>query len=219
MSALLGGLRRSLAPRVRRGGGALRFFAALGDHYFGADGALVADPVGVDHFTLLGVAVDLDVEAPALDDGLRKLQRRLHPDRFATAAAPQRALAEAASARVNDAVSTLRAPLPRYDYCLSLRTGRLVLDDETVGAPPALLMRVMEAREAVDDAEGVADLEGVLAENDLGAAAATDGLRSAYAAGDDAAAAERIVELNFFGKILEEARAVADANDWELPKR
>ena len=62
----------------------------------------------------------LDVDDDALDEGLRVLQRRLHPDRFATSTQEQRDLADAASARVNGATAVLRDDLRRADYLLLL---------------------------------------------------------------------------------------------------
>ena len=75
----------------------------------------------------------------ALDEGLRVLQRRLHPDRFATSTQEQRDLADAASVRVNGATAVLRDDLRRADYLLLLETGTSVLDDETRTAPPRLM--------------------------------------------------------------------------------
>ena len=220
--ATMRALASQLAPRCARAyarTGARRF-AALGDHFFGADGALAAEPPHVDHFALFGVAAHFDVDGAALDAGLRRLQNRLHPDRFASAPEAQKLLADAASARVNDALAVLRDPLRRADYARSLATGDLVLDDETRQAPGALLLAVMEAREAVDDAANLEDLAAVVAANDGDVAAATAALREALGAGDLESAAERIVELNFYGKIDAEAREAADARGFgELPRR
>ena len=139
--------------------------AALGDHFF-QDGALRRDPASVSHFELLGLPKGLDVDDDALDEGLRVLQRRLHPDRFATSTQEQRDLADAASARVNGATAVLRDDLRRADYLLLLETGTSVLDDETRTAPPALLMEVMEVREAIDEATDGGALEALVAAND-----------------------------------------------------
>ena len=62
--------------------------------------------MSVSHFELLGLPKGLDVDDDALDEGLRVLQRRLHPDRFASAPEAQKLLADAASARVSNAGAT-----------------------------------------------------------------------------------------------------------------
>jgi len=201
-------LRHRLAPRR---------FSSLGDHFFGADGALLRSPPAVDYFALLGVPHGVDADEAALDEARRVLQRRLHPDRFATADEGQKDAAEAASALVNDALTTLRDPLRRADYALALATGApRVLDDETKTAPPALLMEVMEAREAVDDAEDAAALARLLEANEARVAAATSELREAFAAEDFEKASDLVVRLNFYGKIRLEATEKAHERQWDV---
>ena len=158
----------------------------------------------------------LDVDGAALDEGLRVLQRRLHPDRFATASQEQRDLADAASARVNGATAVLRDDLRRADYLLLLETGTSVLDDETRTAPPALLMEVMEVREAIDEATDGGALEALVAANDARIVDASARLREEVAAGDLEAASNVVVELNFYGKIEGEALAKADGEGWSV---
>ena len=189
---------------------------SLGDHFFTKDGALVRDPAPVSHFELLGISQGLDVDADAVDAGLRALQRRLHPDRFAQASAEQKDLADAASATVNGATSVLRDELKRADYVLFLETGASVLEDETRTAPPALLMAVMEAREAIDDAADGPMLEALIAENEARVADANARLRGVLNFADFEAAAAVVVELNFYGKIEGEALAKADGENWDV---
>ena len=189
---------------------------ALGDHFFSKDGALRRDPTQVSHFELLGLPKGLDVDDDALDEGLRVLQRRLHPDRFATSTQEQRDLADAASARVNGATAVLRDDLRRADYLLLLETGTSVLDDETRTAPPSLLMAVMEVREAIDEATDGGALEALVAANDARVVDANARLREEVAAGDLEAASNVVVELNFYGKIEGEALAKADGEGWSV---
>ena len=188
---------------------------ALGDHFF-SDGTLRRDPPPVSHFELLGLPKGLDVDDDALDEGLRVLQRRLHPDRFATSTQEQRDLADAASARVNGATAVLRDDLRRADYLLLLETGTSVLDDETRTAPPSLLMEVMEVREAVDEATDGGALEALVEANDARIVDANARLRAEVDGGDLEAASNVVVELNFYGKIEGEALAKADGEGWSV---
>ena len=48
------------------------------------------------------------------------LQRDLHPDRFATRSARERAISMQQSTTVNEAYRTLKAPLARAEYLLAL---------------------------------------------------------------------------------------------------
>ena len=189
---------------------------ALGDHFFSKDGALRRDPVSVSHFELLGLPKGLDVDDDALDEGLRVLQRRLHPDRFATSTQEQRDLADAASSIVNGATAVLRDDLKRADYLLLLETGTSVLDDETRTAPPSLLMEVMEVREAIDEAPDGGALEALVAANDAKVEDAKARLRAEVDGGDLEAASNVVVELNFYGKVEGEALAKADGEGWSV---
>ena len=189
---------------------------ALGDHFFSKDGTLRRDPSQVSHFELLGLPKGLDVDDDALDEGLRSLQRRLHPDRFATSTQEQRDLADAASSIVNGATAVLRDDLKRADYLLLLETGTSVLDDETRTAPPSLLMEVMEVREAIDDATDGGALEALVAANDARVVDAKARLRAEVDGGDLEAASNVVVELNFYGKIEGEALAKADGEGWSV---
>ena len=193
-----------------------RRWLALGDHFFSDDGALRHDPVQLSHFELLGLPKGLDVDDDALDEGLRVLQRRLHPDRFATSTQEQRDLADAASSIVNGATAVLRDDLKRADYLLLLETGTSVLDDETRTAPPSLLMEVMEVREAIDEATDGGALEALVAANDVKVEDAKARLRAEVDGGDLEAASNVVVELNFYGKIEGEALAKADGEGWSV---
>jgi molecular chaperone HscB len=83
-----------------------------------------------------------------------QLQATAHPDRHP----PERRNAAAAvSARINDAYRTLSDPLKRAQYLLSFRGMKGGEDDEgTLGDEPGdtdMLMEVMEAREAAEEAQ------------------------------------------------------------------
>ena len=93
----------------------------------------------------------------------------------------------------------------RADYLLLLETGTSVLDDETRTAPPALLMEVMEVREAIDEATDGGALEALVAANDARIVDASARLREEVDGGDLEAASNVVVELNFYGKIEGEA--------------
>ena len=55
------------------------------------------------------------------------------------------------SARVNEAADTLRRPLSRAAYLLSLR-GAAAFDETNTAMPPDFLMRQLEWREAAEEA-------------------------------------------------------------------
>ncbi len=102
-----------------------------------------------DPFATLGVPRRFTLAPSELEQRHRDLSRALHPDRYVTATPSERRVALERAVAVNDAFRQLRDPLRRAEALLTLH-GRAV--GERDRAPPALLMEVMELREALDEA-------------------------------------------------------------------
>ncbi|MEI6414216.1 MAG: Fe-S protein assembly co-chaperone HscB, partial [Pseudomonadota bacterium] len=101
------------------------------------------------HFELFGLPVGFDIDTQRLAERYRDLQRVLHPDRFSQASGTERRLSMQATMRVNEAFETLRDPLARALYLLSLKGLA------TEPAPPQdsdFLMDQMILREALAEA-------------------------------------------------------------------
>jgi molecular chaperone HscB len=103
------------------------------------------------HFELLGLPVAFAVDAEALDRAYRELQGRVHPDRFAAASEAERRVAMQWATKANEAYRTLRNPVDRARYLLSLK-GFDTEEESNTSMPPDFLMQQMEWRESV--AEG-----------------------------------------------------------------
>ena len=104
-----------------------------------------------DFFALFGLPRKFALDEKALAVKIRELQAAAHPDRFAGAGAAQIRAAAQMSARVNEAAETLRRPLSRAAYLLSLR-GESAFDETNTAMPPDFLMRQLEWREAAEEA-------------------------------------------------------------------
>ena len=115
-----------------------------------------------DHFTLFGLPRSYRLDPLALDKRYREIQSEVHPDRFAQAGDSERRLSLQWATRVNEAYQTLRKPLPRAQYLLSL-SGHEVDSHSNTAMPPEFLMEQMEWREALGEAREAAD-EDVLDE-------------------------------------------------------
>ena len=105
----------------------------------------------VDHFTLFGLPRLFRLDAPVLDARYRELAAQVHPDRFAQASDAERRLSLQWATRVNEAYQTLKSPLLRAQYLLSL-AGHDFAADSNTAMPPEFLMEQMEWREAVAEA-------------------------------------------------------------------
>lgn len=171
-----------------------------------------------------------DIDVRALRREFLRLQAASHPDYFhsastsssssssapdpenTAAAAKRRRQAEATSSHINAAYKTLSHPLLRAQYILAERYGVDLAGDEAGshagGAPadPALLMEVLEAREAIDEAESEDDLEGPMAENEERIGRCLEGLRRAFAEGDVDGAVGEAIRLRYWESIKEGIR-------------
>jgi len=112
------------------------------------------------HFELFGLPVGFAVDRDLLAEGFRALQSAVHPDRFASASDQERRLSMQASTRVNEAFQTLKDPLQRALYLLTLyppSPGQEVPHDVD------FLMEQMELRETLAEAKAARDPLGAVA--------------------------------------------------------
>ncbi len=106
------------------------------------------------HFELFGLPAQFAIDDAELDAAYRAMQSRVHPDKFASAGAPEKRLALQWATRVNDAYRTLRDPAKRAAYLCELAGA-----DLHGGSPLAseFLVEQMEWREALDEAIAAVD--------------------------------------------------------------
>ena len=134
---------------------------APGDQGCNAAGGANAIDLGADYFELFSLKRAFDVDQGKVSRRYRELQGLLHPDRHATESAAQRRWSMQASSFVNDAHDTLRRPLRRAVYLLSL--AGVSTDEETdTQMDPMFLMEQMELREAIESAHSSDDPHAVL---------------------------------------------------------
>jgi molecular chaperone HscB len=101
-----------------------------------------------DHFELFALPVAFDIDGDALDRAYRRLQREVHPDRFAAASATEQRLAAERATLANEAYQTLKSPLARGRYLLRLN-GVETGEECDTAMPADFLSQQLEWREAV----------------------------------------------------------------------
>lgn len=101
----------------------------------------------MDYFTLFGLPASYTLSLEQLAVRYQDLQRQYHPDKFASAPAAEQLAAVQHSATINQAWQTLRHPLTRAEYLLSLHGAS---EQHTV-RDTAFLMEQLELREELDD--------------------------------------------------------------------
>ncbi len=167
----------------------------------------VQPPGAADAFTRLGLSRQFEVDVAALDARYFDLQRRLHPDRFATRTARERAFSQQQAVALNEAYETLRDPLRRAALLLRLAGREVRFDGQGTIADAELLMDAMERRERLDGAEGAEAVAAILAETKADIRACAGELANAFAARDLALAERLATRLRYLGKLADEARA------------
>ncbi|MCR4332336.1 MAG: Fe-S protein assembly co-chaperone HscB [Sulfuricaulis sp.] len=105
---------------------------------------------GKNHFELFGMPATFDLDTDELAVRYRELQRRVHPDKFASASDQDRRLSLQMTALINEGFHTLKDPVRRGRYLLSLR-GIDLGDDTDTTMDPAFLLEQMEMREELEE--------------------------------------------------------------------
>lgn len=117
-----------------------------------------------DYFAIFGIERKLALDLDDLQRRFYERSRQFHPDRFARAVPAQRAEAEETTALLNDAWRTLRDPVARAEYVLTLH-GFPIGEQRTSNVPPELLEEVFELNMTLEEAKtGDATAKAELAE-------------------------------------------------------
>lgn len=103
----------------------------------------------MDHFELFGLPCRFELDGSILTSHFLELQRRFHPDKYATASERDRLLAMQKAVQINDAYQTLRNPIFRAQYILLLKGIDLNSEKQTID-DLEFLMAQMSLREQLD---------------------------------------------------------------------
>lgn len=166
-----------------------------------------------DHFQLFGLPQSFAIDATQLDQHYRALQAQVHPDKFAHLSETEQRLAMQHSIQVNEAYQTLRKPLSRARYLLSLQ-GVDTQEETNTAMPLEFLMEQMEWREAVAEARDVEMLDELEARLHRETRALEAQLADKIDAEKNYADAAGLVrKLRFMEKLAEEIHSAYDAID------
>ena len=119
----------------------------------------------MNHFELFGLPNQFDLDKNHLSEKFRDLQRQFHPDKFASASERDRLMSVQKAAEINDAYQTLKTPIERAEYLLSLHDVNIRGEHQTM-SDPMFLMEQMELRETLEDISHSNDPNDALLEFD-----------------------------------------------------
>ncbi|HXU83736.1 MAG TPA: Fe-S protein assembly co-chaperone HscB [Polyangia bacterium] len=133
----------------------------------GSCGAIQPPDAKADHFRVFGIARRYALDLADLERRYKDMTKVLHPDRFARADERARRASLKRSIQLNEAWRTLKDPVRRAEYLLSLSGVEVGAEDGTskrvdgqkvrLPVAPALLMEVMELREGLAEARTARD--------------------------------------------------------------
>lgn len=118
------------------------------------------------YFELFDLAEKFDIELEVLESNFRKIQAKVHPDRFVTASSAEKLNSMQRATLANEAYQTLKNPATRAKYLLELHGINVISETNTV-MPTDFLMQQMEWREILEDgatSKSVDVLENLLKE-------------------------------------------------------
>ncbi|OIN14420.1 co-chaperone HscB [Oceanisphaera psychrotolerans] len=115
----------------------------------------------MNYFELFGLPVEFGLDSQTLADTYRQLQMQFHPDKFASRPERERLQAVQRAAQINDAFTTLKHPLNRAEYLLSLQGIDIRAEQQTL-KDPLFLMQQMEWREQLEEIPAVQDVFGAI---------------------------------------------------------
>ncbi len=113
------------------------------------------------YFELFGLPVDFIIDGAALAERYRDLQRVVHPDRYANGTEQEQRLSLQQATRINEAYETLKNPVTRAQYLLSLHGIDMQAEKETT-RDTAFLMEQLQLREELEQVRHADDPESVL---------------------------------------------------------
>ncbi|EGR1043398.1 co-chaperone HscB [Vibrio cholerae] len=167
----------------------------------------------MNYFELFGLPIQFELDGSLLSSQFRALQKRFHPDNFATASERDRLMAVQQAAQINDAYQTLKDSLRRAEYLLSLQGIEMNAEQQTL-QDPIFLMEQMELREELESVTACADPEAALVAFDTKVTAMQHHylaqLQGQLAQSEWLAAADQIRKLKFIAKLKNEVERVED---------
>lgn len=99
-------------------------------------------------FELFNLPEKFQIDIEKLKENYRSIQKEIHPDRFATSSENEKMQSMIKTTQINDAYQTLKSPIKRAKYILSLHKF-----NEKVTLPPDFLMQQMEWEEHLEEIE------------------------------------------------------------------
>lgn len=104
-------------------------------------------------FEIFGLKPQFRIDKQKLDEKYFEIQKKVHPDRFASASDAEKRVAQQWATLINDAYQKLSDPIQRGKVLCALR-GHPIDEDSSGSISEEFLFEQLERREAIADAKG-----------------------------------------------------------------
>ena len=107
-------------------------------------------------FEIFGLKPQFRIDKQKVDEKYFEIQKKVHPDRFASASDAEKRVAQQWATLINDAYQKLSDPIQRGKVLCALR-GHPIDEDSSGSISEEFLFEQLERREAIADAKGAGD--------------------------------------------------------------
>jgi molecular chaperone HscB len=167
----------------------------------------------MNYFELFSLEPSFEIDSLELQVRFRDLQSRFHPDKFASESEPLKASALQKAALINDAYGTLKDPVRRAEYLVSLHGIELAGEQKTLNDLD-FLMRQMELREGLEAIERDQDPEAAIDKMSLTIKQAQRALETEFVqlflSEQYERAADAARKMKFFARLAQQLRHLED---------
>lgn len=108
------------------------------------------------YFEIFDVPALTEIDLEKVADNYRNIQKQVHPDRFVNADEKERRIAMQKTSLINQAFQTLKQPVSRLQYLMSLKGVEMDAETDTT-MDADFLMEQMEFREEISEVRGKDD--------------------------------------------------------------
>jgi molecular chaperone HscB len=115
----------------------------------------------MNYFELFGLPSQFKLDGSLLSSQFRELQKRFHPDNFASSSERDRLMAVQKASEINDAYQVLKQPVSRAEYILAENGVDIRAEQQTM-QDPMFLMEQMELREELEHISASPDASDAL---------------------------------------------------------
>ena len=171
------------------------------------------------YFDIFHLPAGFDVDKRLLKERYLTLQRKFHPDRYASASAYEQRIAVQSASSVNTAFEVLLSPVKRAQYLLELAGLEQANDGETISDTDFLMAQMnlrQQMAEVRDRADPLAELDILEQQVKVDFSALEQEFSSAYKLNKLEFASATVIKMQFYSKLLIELQDMEETLEENL---